>query len=94
MQRVRVVPALRQSLGDEGTDALADMVFTASQEWRDDVLWVVEKRFEERLTKDFSALRREVSGELAAIRVELLRLALLFWLLQAGVMAGLLVYFK
>ena len=49
MQRLRVVPVLRQRLGDEGTEALTDMVFTAGQEWRDDVLGVLENRFEIRL---------------------------------------------
>ena len=36
MQRYRVVPALRERLGDEGTEALTDMVH-GSTEWRDEV---------------------------------------------------------
>jgi hypothetical protein len=94
MQRLRVVPALRQRLGDDGTEALTDMVFTASQEWRDDVLAAVESRFEHRLTSEISSLRVEVTRELAAMRVEIVRWSFLFWISQVGVMTGLLAYFK
>jgi hypothetical protein len=94
MQRLRVVPALRQRLGDDGSEALTDMVFTASQEWRDDVLAAVESRFETRLTKEISTLRVEVTQELSSMRVEILRWSFVFWLSQVGVMAGLLAYFR
>jgi hypothetical protein len=94
MQRLRVVPALRQRLGDDGSEALTDMVFTATQDWRDDVLTTVENRFENRLTKEISTLRVEVTQELSAMRVEILRWSFVFWLSQVGVMAGLLAYFK
>ena len=94
MQRLRVVPALRQRLGDDGTEALTDMVFTASQEWRDDVLTAVEGRFENRLTMEISTLRVEVTRELAAMRVEILRWSFAFWLSQVAVMVGLLAYFN
>ena len=94
MQRLRVIPALRQRLGDDGTEALTDMIFTAAQDWRDDVLSAVEGRFAHRLTKEISALRVDVTKELAAMRVENLRWSFLFWILQLGAMAGLLSYFK
>jgi hypothetical protein len=94
MQRLRVVPALRQRLGDDGTEALTDMVFTVGQEWRDDVLSALETRFETRLTTEISSLRVEVTKELAAMRVENLRWSFLFWISQLGAMAGLLAYFK
>jgi hypothetical protein len=94
MQRLRVVPALRQRLGDEGTEALTEMVFTAAQDWRDDVLAAVEGRFEKRLTHEISALRVDVTKELAAMRVENLRWSFVFWISQVGAMAALLSYFK
>jgi hypothetical protein len=92
--RFRVVPALRQRLGDEGTEALTDMVFTAAQDWRDDVLSAVERRFETRLTQEISAFRVDVTKEIAAMRVENLRWSFVFWISQLGAMAGLLSYFK
>lgn len=94
MHRLRVVPALRHRLGDDGTEALTDMVFTAAQEWRDNVLVAVESRFEKRLTDELSALRVEVTKELAAMRVENLRWSFVFLITQLGAMAGLLTYLR
>ena len=94
MQRLRVVPALRQRLGDDGTEALTDMVFTAAQDWREEVIVAVERRFENRLTQEISALRIDVTKELATMRVESLRWSFVFWISQLGAMAGLLSYFK
>lgn len=93
MQRLRVIPALRQRLGDDGTEALTDMAFTATQEWRDDVVTIVEQRFARQLTNEISDLRVDVTKELAAMRVENLRWSFLFWISQLGAMAGLLAYF-
>ena len=70
------------------------MVFTAAQDWRDDVLTQVERRFESRLTQEISGLRIEMTRELAAMRVENLRWSFVFWISQLGAMAGLLSYFK
>jgi aspartyl-tRNA synthetase len=81
MQRLRVVPALRQTLGDDGAEALTDMVFTAAQHWRDDVLNALENRFDKRLTQEIGALRADVitlesrfekrlTQEITALRVD------------------------
>ena len=70
------------------------MVFTAAQDWRDDVLTNLEGRFERRLSQEISALRVEVTKELAAMRVESLRWSFVFWISQLGAMAGMLSYFK
>ena len=94
MQRLRIVPVLRQRLGDDGSEALTDMVFTAAQDWRDDVLTAVERRFQTRLTQEISALRVDVTKEIAAMRVESLRWSFVFWISQLGAMAALLSYFK
>jgi hypothetical protein len=94
MQRLRVVPVLRQRLGEDGSEALTEMVFAAAQDWRDDVLTQVERRFESRLTQEISGLRIEVTRELAAMRVENLRWSFVFWISQLGAMAALLSYFK
>ena len=92
MHRLRVVPALRQRLGDDGTEALTEMVFTAAEEWREDVFATYESRFEKRLTEQLAALRVDVTKELAVMRVESLRWSFVFWISQLGAMAGLLSY--
>lgn len=97
MQRLRVVPVLRQHLGDDGTEALIEMMYAAAADWRDDAL----NRFDQRITNEMSALKEEMSAfkvevtrELADMRVEILRWSFLFWIAQLGAMAGLLAYMK
>ena len=70
------------------------MMFVATQEWRDDVLSTVKMRFENRLSQELSAVRVEITKELAAMRVESLRWAFAFWITQLGAMAGLLAYLR
>ena len=94
MERLRVVPALRQRLGDEGTEALTEMMFTAAQDSREEIWEALQARFENRLTIEISALRVDVTKELAAMRVENLRWSFVFWIAQLGAMAGLLSYFR
>jgi len=65
MERLRVVPALRQRLGDEGTEALTEMMFTAAQDSREEIWEALQARFENRLTIEISALRVDVTKELA-----------------------------
>jgi hypothetical protein len=69
------------------------MVFTAGQEWRDDVLGLLENRFEIRKS-EISSLRVDVTRELAAMRVENLRWSFVFSITQLGAMAGMLSYFR
>ena len=94
MQRLRIVPALRERLGDQGSEALTDMVHAAVQDWRSDVLDTVTARLETRLTHEMSSLRVEVTKELAAMRAEIIRWSFVFWITQLGAMAGLLAFVK
>lgn len=70
------------------------MMFTATQDSREEIWAALQGRFESRLTTEISALRVDVTKELAAMRVENLRWSFLFWISQLGAMAGLLAYFK
>lgn len=92
MQRFRVVPALRERLGDPGTEALTDMMHVTAREWRDEVLETVTSRFESRLTHEVSTLRVEVTKELSGMRAEIIRWSFVFWITQLGAMAGLLAF--
>ena len=94
MQRFRVVPALRERLGDQGTEALTDMVHVTAREWRDEVLETVTARFESRLTHEVSAFRVEVAKELSGMRAEIIRWSFVFWITQLAAMAGLLSFVK
>ena len=90
MQQLRVVAALRQRLGDDGTEALVEMTYSALADNREDVL----NRFDQRLTRELSSLKVDVTKELAQMRVEILRWSFLFWITQLGAMAGLIAYMK
>lgn len=94
MQRLRIVPALGERLGDQGSEALTEMVLTAGKERRDNVLESLTNRFERRLTEEISTLRVEVTKELARMRVEIIRWSFLFWITQFGGMAAMLAYMK
>jgi hypothetical protein len=94
MQRFRVVPALRERLGDQGTEALTDRVQVTAREWRDEVLETVSSRFDSRLMHEVSALRVEVTKELSGMRAEIIRWSFVFWITQLGAMAGLLAFVK
>jgi hypothetical protein len=90
MQRLRVVPALRQRLGDDGTETLVEMTYSALADSREDVLnW-----FDQRVTRELSALKVDITKELAQMRVEILRWSFVFWITQLGAMAGLIAYMK
>jgi hypothetical protein len=94
MQPLRVVPALRQRLGDDGSEALTEMVYAIGRDWRDDVLNAATARFENRLTQEISAFKIDVTKELSAMRVEIIRWSFLFWITQLGVIAGMLAYVR
>ncbi len=94
MPQLRVVPVVRQRLGDDGTEALNDMVIAAGREWQEDVLTTVANRFEARLTQEISTLRVDVTKELATMRVEIIRWSFVFRITQLAAMAGLVAYMK
>lgn len=68
------------------------MVFSASREWRDDVLTQATQRFEFRLQSELAAFRVDVTKEFAAMRVENLRWSFTFWITQLAAIAALLTY--
>jgi hypothetical protein len=90
MQTIRVVPALRERLGDHAAEALTEMVYVAGTQWREDVLETAAEHFEARLTKEMAALRVEVTRELSGMRAEIIRWSFVFWITQLGAMAGML----
>ncbi len=49
------------------------MVYTIGRDWRDEVLNTTTLRFDNRLAQEISALRVDVTRELATMRVEIIR---------------------
>ncbi len=75
-------------------EALLDIVHEAGKEWRDDVSERAVEQFERRLTEEISAVRLDMTSQLADARVEIIRWSLVFWITELGATAGLLAYMK
>ena len=94
----QVVPAaLRSRFGEDGTLAFLDVLTSAGDEWREDVLETATERFERRVMEETGGIRQEMSAfrldmtrELAKIRVEWLRWSFVFWMGQVAALGGML----
>ena len=86
----RIPRQLAERLGSDGTQGLVTLLESTRTEWSDEVLTAAADRFERRLGTEMSALRLEMSRDLSALRVELLKWSFLFWVGQVATMAGLL----
>ena len=76
---VIVIPRpLRDKLGDEGADALVDLLNKVDKGTREDIITLVEEKFERRL---------------AAVETTLIRWMFIFWIGQVGVIIGILFAF-
>ncbi|GBC83220.1 hypothetical protein HRbin10_02364 [bacterium HR10] len=69
MPIITVPRALRERLGEEGAEALVQLINQATEAAKVDVVAVVEEKFERRLTEEASRLRAEV-GQLRSELVE------------------------
>lgn len=85
--------ALRGRLGDSATAALDEWGEERGREWRDDVVAMVEAKFERRLAQELACLRvefatslgllrKDLQHEIAASRVELIKWSFVFWVGQ------------
>ncbi len=69
MPIITVPRPLRERLGEEGAEALVQLINQATEAARGDMVAVVEEKFERRLTEEASKLRAEV-GQLRSELVE------------------------
>ena len=69
---------LREKLGDDGADALVDLLNKVNGETRADVVTLVEEKFERRL---------------ATVEATLIKWMFIFWVGQIGVITGILFAF-
>jgi len=90
----RVPAALRGRLGDDATFGLIECMDAERKMWSEEVLAAAANRFELRLTSELTALRRDVTQELAMTRVEMLRWSFVFWIGQVAAVTGLLAYLR
>jgi hypothetical protein len=69
---------LREKLGDDGADALVDLLGKVNDGTRQDIMTLVEEKFERRL---------------AAVEATLIKWMFIFWVGQIGVITGILFAF-
>ncbi len=72
MTVITIREPLRQALGDKGSDSLVDVLNEILRDRRDDILQVVEEKFERRLIEENSKTRSELHKVNAETKNELL----------------------
>jgi len=100
MPIITVPKPLRERLGEEGAEALVQLINQATEVGKGDVVAVVEEKFERRLTEEVSKLRAEIGhlrGEMIerieSVRSELIKWMFVFWVGQIGAIVGILFAF-
>jgi hypothetical protein len=71
MAVIAIPRALRESLGDEGTDALTVVIKEIDIEARKDAIAIAEERFERRLTEEISKVNERITHEISKINQRL-----------------------
>lgn len=78
MPIITVPKSLREKLGEDGSDALVEMINHAQGKQKNDIIEIVEEKFERRLSEEISKinqrieqLRAELKEDNASLRAEL-----------------------
>ena len=87
MAVVTVPKVLREKLSEEGADALVELINKADEKEKQDVIALVEEKFERRLAETRAALEVKIE----ASKAELIRWMFIFWVGQIAVTTGILV---
>jgi hypothetical protein len=70
---IAIPEALREKLGPEGAQALADLLNEARVQSRGDVIEIAASRFQSQLAEEIGGLRAELHREIGGLRAELHR---------------------
>lgn len=89
MPLISVPKVLREKLGEEGADALVELINATSEQAKGDVLTFVEEKFERRLTEEVARLDMKISE----VKADLIRWMFIFWVGQLGAILGILFAF-
>ncbi|MDY7027382.1 MAG: hypothetical protein SVR04_03695 [Spirochaetota bacterium] len=86
---IAIPKALREKLGEEGTNGLVDLLNSQAQNSGNSITTFVEEKFERRLSEELSKLRIEMHKNQAAT----IRWMFVFWVGQIGALLGILFAF-
>jgi len=71
MAVVTVKKPLREKLGDDGAEALVELINEAQKETQNNVIKFVEEKFEKRLSDELAKVRIELTERIEGVRTEL-----------------------
>ncbi|MBO8132219.1 MAG: hypothetical protein H0Z29_12065 [Candidatus Marinimicrobia bacterium] len=71
MPVVTVKKPLREKLGDDGIEALVELINEAQKETKNNVIQFVEEKFEKRLSEELAKVRVELTERIEGVRTEL-----------------------
>ena len=101
MTVITIREPLRQALGDKGSDSLVDVLNEILRDRRDDILQVVEEKFERRLIEENSKTRSELLEKIGEVKTDgarrhadTIKWMFIFWVGQIAVLVALLTLLK
>jgi len=72
MAVVTVKKPLREKLGDDGAEALVELINEAQRETQNNVIKFVEEKFEKRLSEELAKVRVELTERIEGVRTDLI----------------------
>lgn len=90
---ISIPKSLRESLGEEASEDLIELLNSSAAHTHDSLTTVVEEKFERRLSEELAKLRVEISAQINKTHVSTNRWLFLFWVGQIGVLSGILFAF-
>ncbi len=108
MKLIKIPKVLREKLGEDGADALIELINQANEKVKEDVIEISAEKFERRLVEEISKLRAEditkldkrITEEVSKLRIDmskmyanLIKWMFIFWVGQIGVITAILFAF-
>ena len=91
MSIIFIPKPLREKLGEEGTDALVQVLNENEKETRSSVIDLAERRFKKHLTEEIAGVRVEIAdlrGGIQKSKADTIKWMFLFWIGQIGAVLG------
>ncbi|MCD6220358.1 hypothetical protein J7K43_08260 [Candidatus Calescamantes bacterium] len=89
MAVVTIPKVIREKLGEDGAEALTELLNEIEERAKEDNVRLVEEKFEKRLAEEIGKVRVEI----AQVRADLIKWMFIFWVGQIGVLTGILFAF-
>jgi hypothetical protein len=92
---ITIPKSLRDSLGEEASESLAEIIKAVDLDARKDALAIAEERFERRLTEETAKINERITSlesrmmvEIHRSRADIIKWMFIFWLGQIGILSG------